>query len=189
MTKINSKTLNEYIPFNEQEAADKDIMLKLLETDVDIFTRENKQAHFTASSWIVNETGNKVLMVYHNIYDSWSWSGGHADGEEDLLAVAIREAQEETGISDVKPAESNIFSIEIITVNGHEKKGKYVPSHLHLNVTYLLRASETESLKIKPDENSGVKWFTFDEVLAASTEPWMIERVYRKLMKKLGGCK
>ena len=66
-----------------------------------------------------------------------------------------------------------------------EKRGKYVPSHLHLNVTYLLEADEEEVLRIKPDENSGVKWFTPDETLKACSEPWMIERVYRKLINKL----
>lgn len=184
-TKSIRRQLKEYIPFNEQEAADKEIMIKLLKSDENIFTRENKQAHFTASSWIVSETGDKVLMVYHNIYDSWSWTGGHADGEENLLKVALKEVWEETGVCHVKALSEDIFSIEIITVNGHRKNGKYVPSHLHLNVTYLLEAKEDDNVSIKPDENSGVKWFTFDEALSSPTEPWMVERVYKKLINKL----
>ena len=122
-------------------------------------------------------------MVYHNIYNSWSWTGGHADGEEDLLAVAIREAQEETGLQKLQPVTDGIISLECLTVDGHEKRGEYVPSHLHLNVTYLLRAAD-EALQEKPDENSGVGWFTPDEALADSTEPWMVERVYRKLNQR-----
>lgn len=180
------KSLIEYVPYNSQEAADKTIMLELLEKSSNVFTRDNLQAHFTASAWILNESGDKVLMVYHNIYDSWSWTGGHADGEENLLAVAIREAQEETGVSNIRAVTDNIFSVEIITVDGHEKRGNYVPSHLHLNVTYLLKASEDAVLRVKPDENSGVKWFPFEEALEASTEPWMINRVYKKLIEKGG---
>ena len=65
------------------------------------------------------------------------------------------------------------------------KRGSYVPSHLHLNVTYLLEADEDEVLRVKPDENSGVKWFSLEAALAASTEAWMVERVYRKLNEKL----
>lgn len=177
--------LFEYQPYNEQEKRDKDVMLSLLATEEDIFTRENQTAHFTASAWLMNKKRDKVLMIYHNIYNSWAWTGGHADGDTDLLAVAVREAQEETGVTDIRPVSENIFSIEILTVDGHEKRGAYVPSHLHLNVTYLLEADEEEVLRVKPDENSGVKWFSPDEALRACTEPWMIARVYTKLNEKL----
>ena len=177
--------LTNYKPYNEQEMRDKDVMLSLLAAESNLFTRENPVAHLTASSWLLNKTHDKVLMIYHNIYHSWSWTGGHADGDTDLLAVAIREAQEETGVMDIKAVTEDIFSIEILTVDGHEKRGAYVPSHLHLNVTYLLEAEEEEVLRVKPDENSGVKWFPLDEALKACTEPWMIERIYKKLNEKL----
>lgn len=177
--------LEQYHPFNEQEERDKKVMLQLLKMQPDIFTRENEVAHFTASSWLLNREHTKVLMIYHNIYHSWSWTGGHADGEEDLLAVAIKEAQEETGVKEIQTVDDTIFSIETLTVDGHEKRGRYVPSHLHLNVTYLLEADEAEVLRIKPDENSGVKWFALEEALEACSEPWMVERIYKKLNKKL----
>ena len=73
-----------YIPVNEQEARDKEIMLKHLASGADCVTRENLVAHFTASIWIVNKDCTKTLMVYHNLYDSWSWIGGHADENEAL---------------------------------------------------------------------------------------------------------
>lgn len=177
--------LKSYQPYNEQEEGDKAVMLHLLEREPDIFIRENETVHFTASSWLVNKEHTKVLMIYHNIYDSWSWTGGHADGETDLLAVAIKEAQEETGVQTITPVSEDIFSIEILTVDGHIKRGKYVPSHLHLNVTYLLEADEEEVLRIKPDENSGVAWFTLEEALEKCTETWMIKWVYSKLNEKL----
>ena len=179
------KQLKAYEPYNEQETNDKEVMIKLLEKESDIFTRENEVAHFTASSWLVNKEHTKVLMIYHNIYHSWSWTGGHADGDMDLLAVAMREAMEETGVKTITPVSEDIFSIEILTVDGHIKRGKYVPSHLHLNVTYLLEADEAEVLHIKQDENSGVAWFTLEEALEKCSEPWMIEWVYKKLNEKL----
>ena len=123
-------------------------------------------------------------MVYHNIYHSWSWLGGHADGETDLLAVAIREVKEESGITHVRPVSDEIFSLEALTVDGHVKKGKYVSSHLHLNITYLLEADSEEAVSIKEDENSGVGWFSPEEALEKSTEPWFVENVYSKLIKK-----
>ena len=112
----------------------------------------------------------------------------HADGERDLERVALRELEEETGVADariVPCGPGNIFSLEVLTVDGHEKRGRYVSSHVHLNVTYLAVASPDNPLRVKPDENSGVRWMDLDEALAASTEPWMRDRIYRKLVDKL----
>ncbi|MBR5111141.1 MAG: NUDIX hydrolase [Clostridia bacterium] len=183
-----SAALKAYTPWNEQEARDRDIMLAALDARPDPFTRENEVMHFSASSWIVNRDFTKVLMAYHNIYQAWAWTGGHADGERDLLAVAVREAREETGVHAV-PMTGEIFSLEILTVDGHEKRGRYVPSHLHLNVTYLLAADENEALRSKADENAAVRWFTPDEALNSSVEKWMVQRVYSKLNQKAGEWK
>lgn len=177
--------LESYRPCNGQEAADQKEMLRLLQTEANLLTRENLTAHFTASAWLVNPSRTRVLMAYHNLYDSWAWTGGHADGQADLLSVALREAREETGLESVRAVSGQIFSIETLTVNGHEKRGVYVPCHLHLNVTYLLEADERETPRAKPDENKAVRWFTLEESLSAPTEPWMVERVYRKLNDKL----
>lgn len=180
--------MERYQPYNEQEERDKQVILGELRKNEAVFSRESELAHMTASAWIVNEDMTRVLMVYHNIYNSWSWLGGHADGEEDLLKVAIKEAKEESGLQNVRPVSEAIFSIETLTVDGHEKKGRYVPSHLHLNVTYLLMADESEKLRIKEDENSGVRWFGLDEAVERSSEEWFKERIYPKLNEKLKRC-
>ena len=174
-----------YRPSCEQEERDRAVILAFLAAHEDAFLRSNPVAHMTASAWVVNPARDKVLMVYHRLYDSWSWTGGHADGETDLLAVALRECREETGVEHVRPVTDRIYSIEILTVDGHEKRGQYVPSHLHLNLTYLLEADERDSLRVCEDENSGVRWFSLEEALTAPSEPWMVERVYRKLNAKL----
>lgn len=186
---MNMKIIEEikkYRPCNAQEQRDQALILDFLEKNGDAFLRSNLLAHMTASSWIVNPERTKTLMVYHNLYDSWSWTGGHADGETDLLSVALREAREETGIAHVRPLSPEIFSLEVLTVDGHEKRGEYVPSHLHMNVTYLLEAEESDTLHICREENSGVAWFTLEEALKASSEPWFVERIYKKLNGKLG---
>ena len=134
------RQIENYPPFNEQEEKDKALILGWISNNENAFSRENTVAHITASAWVVNKDRSKVLMVYHNIYNSWSWLGGHADGETDLLSVAIREVKEEAGLSNVRPVSEEIFSLESLTVDGHVKKGNYVSSHLHLNITYLLEA-------------------------------------------------
>lgn len=178
------QSIKNYTPTNVQEARDKEQMLRFMAQNADYLERTNPLAHFTASIWTVNKERTKTLMVYHNIYNSWSWIGGHADGCEDLCAVALRELQEETGVRHATLVSKEIFSLETLTVDGHVKKGIYVPSHLHFNITYLAEADEEETLRVNEAENQAVKWWTFEEALKVSTEPWMVENVYKKLIMK-----
>ena len=177
--------LEQYRPWNEQEERDRTELLRRLRSGEDLYTRDNSAGHLTASAWVVSPDRRQVLMAYHNIYDSWSWLGGHADGDRDLLAVALREVREESGLTAVRPVSRFIYSVEILTVDGHEKRGAYVSSHLHLNVTYLLEADPADPVRRKPDENRAVGWFGLEKAVAASSEPWFRERVYRKLNEKL----
>lgn len=176
--------IQNYKPFNEQEAADQAVMLQYMREHANCLERENKVAHFSTSIWTVNKDRSKTLLVYHNIFNSWSWIGGHADGVEDLRSVALRELQEETGVANATLINPEIYSLEIITVDGHVKRGLYVPSHLHLNVTYLAEADEKDVLIINKNENQAVQWWPLEDILTVSKEPWMVERVYKKLIEK-----
>lgn len=173
-----------YIPANEQETLDRQTLLQWLRSGHDISLRDNPVGHLTASAWVVSPDRKKVLMAYHRIYDSWAWLGGHADGDWDLRRVAEREVREESGADRLKLLSATPVSLEILTVNGHEKKGKYVPCHLHLNLTYLFEADPNQNLRCKPDENSGVAWLDMDQLAEKCSEPWFVERIYSKLVKK-----
>ena len=177
--------IENYKPYNEQEVKDKQMMLRYINTFDNILIRDNEFVHFTASSWAVNPEKTKVLMIYHNIYQSWTWTGGHSDGEADLLKVAIKELKEETGVENVKILKDDIFSLEALTVDGHWKKGKYISSHIHLNLTYLLEVDEKEILHKKRDENSGVKWVPIEEINKISKEEWIKKHIYWKLNKNM----
>ena len=179
-----TSVLKTYRPWNRQEEQDIAEILRRLEQGEELYTRNNAAAHLTASAWVVSPDRAQVLMAYHNLYDSWAWLGGHADGERDLLAVALREVQEESGISAV-PVSSDIFSVEILPIAGHEKNGTYLPSHLHLNVTFLLEADPNAPVRPKEDENSRVGWFRAEDAVSASSEPWIRDRIYRKLCEKV----
>ncbi len=178
------EAIRNYSPINEQEASDKAMIEDLIKQYGDkILTRDVDIAHLTSSGLILNQSLDKILMVHHNIYNTWAWTGGHADADTDLLAVAIREGLEETGIDVLKPLTELPLSIDVLTVNGHYKRGKYVSAHLHLNLSYVLIASESSAHQIKPDENSGVMWVSVDALEQYSNEPIMIE-VYRKIVNR-----
>lgn len=172
-----------YSPFCPQEVQDRQILCAWLESGRDVFGRASP-GHFTASAWVLSPDRQQVLMVYHNIYQSWSWMGGHADGDRDLCAVARREAQEESGLESLKLLHDGIFSLELLTVDGHEKRGAYVSSHLHGNVTYLFEADPAAPVRGKPDENSGAAWIPLAQLAQKVSEPWMLRRVYAKLCQK-----
>ncbi len=175
-------------PGCDQEEKDRALLLACLERDPDV-ARRSSVAHLTASAWTVDAAGERTLLCYHNIYDSWSWVGGHADGELDLALVAARELAEETGVAGARlvrdglPAGA-VFSLEALPVAGHVKRGAYVSSHVHLNVTYLFVADSAAPTSAKPDENSAVRWVPIDDLLALSDEPWMCEHVYKKLISR-----
>ena len=173
--------LNTYTPCNMQEEADRKVMLRYLTDFSNVYTRDNVYGHITSSPWIINADTSKVLMIYHNIYDSWGWCGGHADGDQDLIHVALKEGKEETGLK--KLLSESILPIDILPVPPHVKRGAFVSSHVHLNVTYLCQADEQDTLCSKPDENSGVKWIAVEEIDQYVTEEDM-KPVYRKLMEK-----
>ena len=175
-----------FVPGCAQEEADRALMLERLASGPDVFDRSSP-AHFTCSAWTVDPAGEQTVLCYHRIYDSWSWVGGHADGERDLVAVARRELAEETGVAQarlVPVGEGTFLSLEALPVAGHVRRGTWVSSHAHLNVTYLFVADPSEPLRMQPDENAGVRWVPLDDVIALSSEPWMCEHVYKKLISR-----
>lgn len=177
------RQIKEYVPYNRQEAADKRLMLQFMERNPDALSRENLAGHFATSAWVVNPQRTKVLMIYHNIYKSWSWAGGHADGEQDLLAVVRREIAEETGLTDMKLLCDGIFAINVLTVERHIKKGKVVAGHLHLDVDWLFEADDSLPLRIKEDENSAVGWVNITDISTAVNEEKM-KPIYALLCEK-----
>lgn len=175
--------IEKYVPFDEVEEKNKEYLLKWIDSFDDVLTRENEFGHFAASAFVVNKEKTKMLVVYHNIYDAWIFPGGHADGEEDLLSVAIREVEEETNLK-TKVLDKSIFAISASPIVGHVKRGKYVPAHTHLDVVYLLEASENEELAFRIDESKGVKWITFEEAVGEDIVDF-IRPVHRRMIEKL----
>ena len=175
--------IQKYVPFDEEEKKIQEYMLKYINTFDDVLTRNNEFGHFASSAFVVNKERSKMLVVYHNIYDSWIYPGGHADGEEDLLSVAVREVFEETGLK-VNVLDNSIFAISADPIIGHVKRGKYVPAHTHLGVIYLMEADDKIPLKYREEESQGVKWISFDEAIGNNIVDFARD-VHKRLIKKI----
>lgn len=176
--------IKNYEPSCAQEISDKEIMIKFIDEFDDVLTRNNKVAHMTSSAFVVNKKRDKVLMVHHNIYNAWSWTGGHADGDEDLFHVAMKELNEETGITNFSNLSDSIVSLDIIPVYGHMKNNKFVSPHLRFNAAFLFEADEDEKLIVNTDENSSVCWIPAMEIDLYSHENHM-KNIYFKILSRL----
>lgn len=177
--------LRAYAPACEQEEADRALMLEWLEACPEkVFTRESRAAHFTGSGLVVSPELDRVLLIYHRIYDAWTWTGGHADGDADLLRVALREAEEETGLTDMAPLTGEIATLDILPVEGHIKRGRYVSAHLHLSVGYLLVTGDARPPRGNEEENRGARWVPAEQLTRWATEKGM-QPLYGKLLTHL----
>lgn len=177
------KEIEEYKPYNEEEQRAKETILNFCKTHDNVLNRESVDGHMSSTGFVVNKDHTKVLMAFHNIYQSYSWTGGHNDGDPDFKSVAEKEVLEETGLSTVQRI-SQLISLDDLPVETHIKKGVEVKEHRHFNLTYLFEADENDKISIKEDENSALKWINFDEI-----EQWVDEEimvpVYQKIIERI----
>jgi 8-oxo-dGTP pyrophosphatase MutT (NUDIX family) len=173
-----------YIPHLEQEVTDQKLILDHITTFDNALSRENLIAHVTSSVMILNQNKTKVLLGFHHIYQSWGWFGGHNDDDPDCLHVALKEATEETGLQTFLEVMKEPISLDVVYVGNHIKKGKYIPDHLHLNITYGLRADDTLPLLHNEEEHLGLKWFELHDYLNHITEPRMVP-IYQKIISRM----
>lgn len=177
--------ISSFAPCCEQERSDQRILLRLVKQYGDgLLTRENPCFHLVSSAFLVNAARDRMLLVRHNLYNAWGWTGGHADGQADLLAVALREAEEETGVRALCPLSEQAVSLDILPAPGHFKNGRYVSAHLHLGLAFAIEADEREPPRCKPDENSGAQWFSVSALEKIVDEAAMLP-IYRKILRRI----
>ena len=155
--------IEKYNPYDLQEKKDKEGMLYFINHFDDVLTRNNVIGHFSAAGFIVNKEKNKMLAVYHKIADGWTYPGGHADGDDDLLRVALREVYEETGLK-ADTLRKEPFMISILPAESHLQKNQFVSSHLHFDIIYLMEADDSLFLKRRDDECLDIKWISFQDI-------------------------
>ena len=136
-----------------------DQMLDFMRNHVDCFKRSCMPGHFTGSAWLINPAGDRVLLTLHHKLQRWMQTGGHADGNPDTLKVALREAEEESGIPNITPVNTEIFDIDIHLIPENTTKGE--PAHYHYDVRYLLQAPH-ENFCIS-SESDDLRWWSKDD--------------------------
>ena len=173
-----------FTPSIEQESTDQKLILDHIDTFDNALSRENLIAHVTSSVMILNQDKSKVLLGFHQIYQSWGWFGGHNDDDPNCLQVALKEATEETGLHTFIHVIKQPISLDVVYVGNHIKKGIYIPDHLHLNITYGLLADDTLPLIHNEDEHLGLQWFDLKDYLNHITEPRMVP-IYKKIIDRM----
>lgn len=132
--------------------------LELLGHD-DAFQRHHLPGHITGSSWILDKSRQFVLLVHHGTLNKWLQPGGHAEGEENVLNVALREAMEETGLKSFKVLHDGIFDLDIHPIPA---RGNF-PEHLHYDIRFLFEADRGEQI-IVSEESHDVAWLPLSQL-------------------------
>ena len=165
--------------YNTAYAEEKLFVPQFLEllNHADAFQRHHLPGHITGSSWILDQSRQYVLLVHHGTLNKWLQPGGHADGEEDVLNVALREAQEETGLNHFKLLQEEIFDLDIHPIPA---RGGF-PEHLHYDIRFLFEADRNEQV-IVSDESHDVAWIALQELRVLTQDNPSIMRMMKKTM-------
>ncbi len=150
--------------------------ISLLKNFNNCYSRELITGHMTASAFITTHDGRYVLLTHHRKLNRWLQPGGHADGMEDIRAVAVKEAGEETGLSSLEPVNPDIFDIDIHQIPSHRK----IPAHFHYDIRFLFIADKEEPLKIS-DESHDLSWIPVAELSGITGDNHSILRMAKKM--------
>lgn len=138
----------------------------------DCFERSLAIGHITGSAFVLDHARRQTLLTHHGKLDKWLQLGGHADGDSNVLRVALREATEESGLDNIRPITHAIFDIDIHLIPA----GKTEPEHFHYDIRFLLEADSAAPLRIT-SESKALAWVPLDEVAALTQEESMLRMV------------
>lgn len=170
--------LAEYAQRWPEEADTVGVFEDLLADAADPYVRERLAGHFTASCWLVDRSGERTLLTHHRKLGMWLQLGGHADGERDLQVVALKEAEEESGLRGLS-VDAGIFDLDRHWIPEH----KGVPAHWHYDVRYVIHAGEDEAYTVS-EESHDLAWRDIAELaVEAGTDP-SVQRMARKWLAR-----
>jgi len=160
--------------FDDVELSHQQEMILFIKDHHDFYNRALECGHVTGSAWIINPAHTHALMLHHKKLDRWLQPGGHVEQESKVLATALREATEESGIPDLRVISDDIFDLDIHTIPANRKEAQ----HQHYDIRYLFEA-ELNAIPAASDESNDVRWFTLDEI-ATINDDASIQRMIAK---------
>ena len=174
--------LSRYVPIDARDDEQRRRIESFVREQSSCFERSLACGHLTGSAWLLDAAGRRVLLTHHRKLNRWLQLGGHADGDPDLLAVALREAQEESGIADIRAVSADIFDLDIHPI----PQARATPAHLHYDIRFLLQTCGSDAFVVS-DESHALGWFTpaelanleLDEAVRRMCTKWQRLRVRR----------
>jgi 8-oxo-dGTP pyrophosphatase MutT (NUDIX family) len=166
--------LQNYLPKDHDEQEFKKRMVEFIEEYPNCFERSLNIGHITASAWLLNKDHSKALLMHHSKLEKWFQLGGHCDGNQDVLAVAIKEAQEESGMVNIAPISNNIFDIDIHLIPENPKE----KAHYHYDVRFLLKVTSDEQV-IQNNESKELRWIS-KQLSTLPTHNQSVVRMFKK---------
>lgn len=145
---------------------------------VHAYLRERRAGHFTGSAWLVSRDGKNVLLTHHRKLDRWLQLGGHADGDMDLRAVALKEAEEESGLNGLT-VDAGIFDLDRHWI---PERGD-VPGHWHYDVRYVVRAGDNEAFVVS-EESNALAWRDIAGIAAGSSADESLQRMAKRWLDR-----
>jgi 8-oxo-dGTP pyrophosphatase MutT (NUDIX family) len=169
--------LREYQPYDRHERDMYETLARFVKTESECFNRSLQTGHVTGSAWIVDPGRSRALLTHHHKLDRWLQLGGHADGDNDILRVALREAREESGLDRIRPLSEDIFDVDVHPIPARDTE----PRHLHYDVRFLLEADAEAPLVIS-SESKDLAWVNLSDI-ARFTAERSIARMAAKTLK------
>lgn len=151
--------LKHYKPFNQQEQKYVQETIDFLEHGENQFVRTNLEKHVVAGAYLFNSKLDKILLTHHKALGIWLPFGGHSDGEDNSLNVALREVKEESGIENINIGDGHIVDLDIHNIPENKKKKE--PAHKHIEVRFVFTTPE-ENYEIS-DESDDVAWISYKQ--------------------------
>lgn len=167
--------LEKHAPIDENELKMTNETIEFVKTNEECFKRELLIGHVTGSAWIVNDARTHVLMMHHRKLNQWFQPGGHCDGDPDVLNVALKEANEETGLENLKVVDGEVYDVDVHLIP--ERKG--IPAHYHYDVRFLIEADMDEPL-IVTEESNDLAWVSLEKI-TEHNDSESIMRMARKM--------
>jgi len=151
-------------------------MIQMIEASEDCFLRSRLAGHLTGSAWVVDPTRRRTLLTHHRKLDKWLQLGGHADGDGDLLAVALREAQEESGLRNLRVVAAELFDVDRHLIPARKTE----PAHWHYDLRFMIEADPAEPLTVT-HESKDLAWIEVAQVPSLNPEESMARMVRKTL--------